>query len=188
MFLLLYESSRFINTLWIRIAFSVVAEAASSSAMVGASLVAKEKESPWLPGRWGRGPNIAGPSRLCGGGAWGSGRDSPGPGAGPKGSSARGLSAPACRASPTLPSCWPGAFWQGAPSIPLPFFYSKTLETRPSGHLTGKTKNIDEPGVSVVVPWVVDTGVVTAGVRVATVPWFRSLAPAFPDFLMPWFG
>lgn len=89
MFLLLYESSRFINTLWIRIAFSVVAEAASSSAMVGASLVAKEKESPWLPGRWGRGPNIAGPSRLCGGGAWGSGRDSPGPGAGPKGSSAR---------------------------------------------------------------------------------------------------
>ena len=46
MFLLLYESSRFINTLWIRITFSVRAAPSSSSAMVvGAALVAKEKAS-----------------------------------------------------------------------------------------------------------------------------------------------
>lgn len=60
MFPLLYESSRFINTLWIRITFSVRAAASSSSAMVGASLVAKEKASLWLPRRRGRGLGIAG--------------------------------------------------------------------------------------------------------------------------------
>lgn len=52
MFLLLYESSRFINTLWIRIAFSAGAALSSSSAMVGVELVAKEKASLWLPRRW----------------------------------------------------------------------------------------------------------------------------------------
>lgn len=49
MFLLLYESSRFINTLWIRTTFSGRAEPSSSSAMVGAAPVAKEKASLWLP-------------------------------------------------------------------------------------------------------------------------------------------
>ena len=52
MFLLLYESSRFINTLWIRIAFSAGAALSSSSAMVGVALVAKEKASLLLPRRW----------------------------------------------------------------------------------------------------------------------------------------
>lgn len=54
MFLLLYESSRFINTLWIRITFSVWGVISSSSAMVGAALVAKERASRWLSRRQGR--------------------------------------------------------------------------------------------------------------------------------------
>lgn len=45
MFLLLYESRRFINTLWIRVTFSVRTTTSSSSVIAGAALVAKEKAS-----------------------------------------------------------------------------------------------------------------------------------------------